>query len=212
MKTLFLGPITAFGLIAGLTNHAMLAQSAAPKCTAEFLRSLTIRGLHLGMTTDEVLAFFAGASERQDIKDTLARANGYPSWGYAGLSFFRNDFYTALRKEQFEGVESARVSFFDGRLVSFSIGYPGYSSNGPAWDSVGQFVSKMAEMLHLPSLENWSKDNNSQMRIECGGPQINLYSSGESGSSITVSDSSFQSVIQEREHVRREKRRQEFKP
>ena len=211
MKKCFLGTIVVFGLMVGLTNYRMLAQPAEPKCTAKFLQSLTIRGLHLGMAADEVLALFPGASERQDIKEILAKANGYPHWGFAGLSFVRNDIYAALRKEQFDGVESISVSLFDERLVSFSIYYSGYGSGGAAWDSTNQFVSKTAGMLQLPTLENWVS-NGSQMRLECGGPRISIFSSGDSNSSISISDLRYQSIMQERERARRETRRQEFKP
>jgi hypothetical protein len=202
MRRLLTAVILASGVILTLIVPIAYAQTAESKCTAQMAKSLNIRGLRLGITTDEVLALFPGASDREDVKSRFANAAGHPNHGVVSLSFHRDDQRRLLNQERFAGINSVGVTLFDGRLVSFSVNYIGFNQGGAGWDTDEQWINKLNETLKLPEPRYWDG-----RRLMCEGIQITA-----NPGSLEISDPGFFRVVKEREADLREKRRREFKP
>ena len=202
MRRLLTAAILASGIILTLIVPTSYAQTAESKCTAQMAKSLNIRGLQLGMTTEELLALFPGASDRQDVKSNLARADGYPNFGGVSLSFGRDDQWRSLNQERFTGISSIGVTLFDGQLVRFSVGYIGFEQGGASWDNFDQWITKLNETLKLPESRYWIGE-----RLMCEGIEISA-----SPGSLRLYDLAYLMVVKDRDIEFREKRRREFKP
>ena len=207
--------LTAAILVSGLLVSAVSggdAQTAEQKCSAQLARSLTIRGLRLGMSIEETLALFPGASERQDVKSALANANDHPNYGQARLSFAPGNVSQSVRQTRFEGVSNINVTLFDSRLVSFSVQYPGFEGGGYSWKNVDDLISKFAETLRLPEPRYWNSNDGYTKHLDCGELRVSAFASGNGNGSITIADDSYVKVVEERRSSLYEKRRHEFKP
>src|SRR3954454_4737387 len=68
-------------------------------CSAAMARSLTIRGIHLGMSTDELFALFPGARENESIKPALERAKQAPNFGATNFQIMPSWYATKARSE-----------------------------------------------------------------------------------------------------------------
>lgn len=208
MKKLFLGTLTAFVGLFILSYVHVFAQTT---CNPVVVQNLTIRGLRLGMTAEEVLALFPGASERPDLKAELERAKDYPRWGVAGMFFERQNGFGSPIKREFDGLSYISVTLLDGRLRDFTIQYLGYNEGGTAWETTDQFLAKVIAAFSLPPLELWQREGN-VLLLKCGDFTVRASAQGDSGGSFAVRGPDIRPIIQERERARREQRRREFKP
>ncbi|MGH9854420.1 MAG: hypothetical protein ACREBD_31635 [Blastocatellia bacterium] len=202
MRRLLTAVIFASGIILTLIIPIAYAQTAESKCTAQMAKSLNIRGLRLGMTTEELLALFPGASDRQDVKSNLASANEYPNFGVVRLSFIRGDESRSLNQERFTGISNVNVVLFDGRIVELSITYLRFEEGGASWDNFDQWITKLNETLKLPESRYWIGNH-----LMCEGIQI-----WASPGSLRLFDRAYIMVFRDREIEYRDKRRREFKP
>jgi hypothetical protein len=197
-----------------LLPMATVAQTAGQQandstCTAAMARSLTIRGIHLGMTTDELLALFPGASENPELKPALENVQAPPKFGMTQFYVYPRAYST---RERFAGVGSIYVTLFDDRVASYSVLYEG-SPNGPAWNKLDEWIAKLSETLHLPGLGEWTQRSYDQTSkvLTCNGFQI-VAGNQNRGGSISVSEENLDRKQQAREQAYQEKKRREFKP
>src|SRR5689334_11492451 len=141
-----------------LLPTAAFAQTAGQQinnstCSAEMVRSLTIRGIHLGMSRDELLALFPGASEKTEVKAALENVQAPPKFGMTGVYFYPRAYST---RERFAGISNFSVTLFDDRVAAYRVEYDG-PPDGPAWQKLDEWIAKLSETLHLPGLEAWKR-------------------------------------------------------
>jgi len=179
-----------------------LAPQAA--CTLTEANSPNIHGIRLGLTTQQLLAFFPGKTETQNINDVLesARAKGLDTVPL-GL-----EPESQSSKDRFRGVGSLSVTLSKGRVVDFSAAYYGAS-----WTNVNEWIAKLAEAYHLPGAPEWATgpDETPNKVLKCNGFEVEAAIEG-GGGSIRVRERAYIREIQDRANVEAEKRRREFKP
>jgi hypothetical protein len=163
--------------------------------------------LRLGMTTEQVLALFPGSKEDPEVRASLSR----PATALGASNFIiRPNRYQS--KEQFAGVSQITLTFLDGRLSSFSIGY-----DGPEWSHVDKFVAKVTEGTNLPAADAWEAyaGLDTQLKtLTCSGFEVRVFAGGEGGNLnyVLMSDLVAAKTLKERRAKAREKAKPEPTP
>lgn len=205
--------VTVLALVFLLTAYSSAQTPNQPtgesKCSAAMAKSLTIRGIHLGMSKDEVFALFPGASESPEFKQRLQAAQEPPNFGQAFFQLFPRSYST---KERFAGINQISISLFDDRVVGYAIEYEGFPT-GPRWNTLDEWIAKLSETLHLPGTGEWIQKSFQQYSktLNCEGYQIfadNLNARG----TIDVHEGDIDQKRAAREKAYQEKKRREFKP
>src|SRR5437870_5838170 len=109
--------------VSAVSGVSQTPQTSKCKLT---LSQVSIRGVKLGMTTDEVLALFPGAAEEPQNQSSLQRVAGVPSFGLAHRIVTPNR--EAINKNNFKGIESYSITLLDGKVVQFDVFYQGSNS------------------------------------------------------------------------------------
>ena len=173
-------------------------------CNLTEANSPNIRGIRLGLTTQQLLAFFPGKTETQNINDTLegARAKHLETVSL-GL-----DPESQSSKDRFKGIGSLGVTLYRGRVIDFSAAYYGAS-----WTSVNDWIAKLSEAYHLPGPAEWAAgpDETPNKVLKCNGFEVEAAVEG-GGGSIRVRDTGYTREIEERANTEAERKRREFKP
>src|SRR6267378_5453056 len=94
-----------------------------PTCQLTLAGAPDIKGLRLGMTSEEVLALFPGSKEDAEVRTSLSRP---PSQFGVSSFLIRPEKYES--KDKFAGVNQITFTLLDGRVSNFSVGY-----NGPEY-------------------------------------------------------------------------------
>jgi hypothetical protein len=158
----------------GASTQTNPAAQEKPICTLTIAGGPDIKGLRLGMTTQQVLALFPGSEQDADLTASLA-----PPPSKFGVSGFviRPEKYGS--KETFAGISQITFTLLDGRVSSLSAGY-----NGPEWPHVDKFVAKVAEGTNLPALEAWEAyaGMENQLKIlKCVDFEMRVFAGGAGG-------------------------------
>lgn len=171
-----------------------------------------IRGIRLGMTTEEVFALFPGASERLENKTAIAAAAEAPHYGVAGLYFNRLS-YPSSARENFAGIDSISITLFDGHVAELRIEYAGPNSQprGAGWNHVDDFIAKLSEAFGLPEPKYWLDTASSQKSVKCSAFEIHATNSAGQGS-VSLHKVGYRETLRQRAMADEEKRRREFKP
>ena len=173
------------------------------KCNLTEANSPNIRGIHLGMTTQQVLAFFPGKSERENIDEALefAKKRGQDT---VVLGFEPE---SQSSKDRFKGIGSLSATLHKGRVVDFSVAYYGVT-----WTTIDDWIAKLSEAYRLPGAQEWAAgpDETPNKVLSCNGFEIEAAIQG-AGASIRVRDTGFAREAGERTSSEDRKRR-EFKP
>jgi hypothetical protein len=173
-------------------------------CNLTEANSPNIRGIRLGLSTQQVLALFPGKTETQNINDALesARARHLETVSL-GL-----DPESQSSKDRFKGIGSIGVTLYRGRLIDFSAGYYGAS-----FTSVNDWIAKLSEAYHLPGPPEWvaGPDETPNKVLKCNGFEVEAAVEG-GGASIRVRDTGYTREIEERTNTDAERKRREFKP
>lgn len=203
MKQL-LALITILVLAMFAFGQTQTGTSPEPRCTLTLAQSPTIRGVKLGMTTEEVLALFPGRSESPTIRSALNDAPKAFGVARFGVSISRDD-------KPFDGVNQFDFEFLDDHLTSFYVGY-----NGPEWKSVDEFISRLSTSLKMPGVEYWEPhtQETSYKSLKCAGFDFRVAVTGDGGNSnyVRVSDPRAPQTVAARQKEVKEKARREFKP
>jgi hypothetical protein len=172
---------------------AIAAPAQEGRCNLKLTQAPTLRGLRLGMSTEQVRAVFP------KVSIPLADENGSAS-GFAAFSSEPD-----ANAVNFKGVSAIYLSFFDNRLVRFSVQYDG----SVQWDSSARFSTKVSESLRLPDL--WVSGSGGSRKLSCDGFEVetNSYNNGSIGMRETTG---WEAVIERRAKEIREKKQQAFKP
>ena len=145
----------------------------APACKLTAAQALTIRGLRLGMTVDELLELFPGANP-SDLKGKVEQAKSSPSFGRSEYSFPGTQ-----HKDRLESL-SFHVGLFDGRVSHFQIYYKFNNRTEPELIyNREQLIEKLSASFMLPSDAKWQEVGYAELRLVCQGftLQVNYQSS-----------------------------------
>jgi len=145
-----------------------------PTCQLTLARGPDIKGLRLGMTTDEVLALFPGSKEDAEIRSDLSRP---PSQFGVSSFLIRPEKYGS--KDKFAGVNQITFTLLDGRVSNFTVGY-----NGPEYSHVDKFVAKFVEGTTLPAADQWEAYvgmDNSLKILKCTDFEVRVFIGGQGG-------------------------------
>jgi hypothetical protein len=163
---------------------AVSAPAAAPKevtASDKTICGLTregapdLKGLKLGMTSQQVLAVFPGSDQDVELKVNLAR----PASPFGVSNFvIRPDKYQS--KETFAGISQITFTLLDGRVSSFSASY-----SGPEWPHVDKFVAKVVKGTNLPPVDAWDEYTGMETQLKilkCTDFEIRVFAGGPGGS------------------------------
>jgi len=198
-----------FSALALMTMPAYAQQPSPPsqplpqaQCGLTEATSPNVRGVRLGMTTEQLLALFPGSTRRRDLKDALERARSARGDETARLSFDAAD----ASGDSFSGVDSVALSLNKGRVTEFTVSYV-----GPTWRNVDEWIAKLSESLKLPAARRWVVGPNEAPNkvLKCTGIEIEAAIQG-GGGSITIRGAEPKGG--DRRNPGEEKQRREFKP
>jgi hypothetical protein len=196
-----------------VSAHPQAKTENPATCSLTPAQAPAIRGIKLGMSTEELLALFPGSSYRPEIKQALATAEGYPNYGVVDLTFLPAGYADAFLR-RFAGVRQIDGKLFDGQVAQFRIAYIGRESrpSGPLWHNVEEFVSKLSESLALPAARDWQANGETSKILKCNGFEIIASIYNEGGGDIMLRNTTYMDVKKGRAAVDEEKQRREFKP
>ena len=174
-----------------------------PKCKLTLAEAPAIRGLRLGMTSDEIFSAFPG-NEREEFEraQRLKSAEIAPDYGYATFQF---DLYKYATKDRFTGISSIILGIFERKVVYIRADY----SNIPPFDNMEQLMEIVSKQFGLPEYKDWPgyTNNFSNSSISCDGFTFRV----EGYIRISLTDSSHTKILEERKRADLAKKREGFK-
>ena len=191
--------MSLFALALALTPTYAQAPSQPP---AQSNCMLTVRGIRLGMSLQQVLALLPNGSKRKETRDQIERAKTASS----------ETVYVAFDPtgdgEQFAGVDSISVGVHNGQVVDFTVSYV-----GPTWRTIDEWVNKLAESFGLPNAKSWraGPSENPNLMLSCKAVMIEAGIQG-GGGSIRVRDTEHNKEMDRQKEAGEEKKRRDFKP
>ena len=202
--------VIALSALASMTIPAYAQQPsqppAQPRCGLTEAASPAVRGVRLGMGTEQLLALFPGSARKRDFKEALERVKAARGEETARLSF---DAMTDGAGDSFAGVDSVSVALNRGRVTEFTVSYV-----GPTWRNVDEWIAKLSESLKLPGVRRWAvgPSENPNKILKCSGIEIEAAIQG-GGGSITIRNTELVKGG-EHEHLNpgEDGKRKDFKP
>jgi len=187
------------GLLQGQKTNTEQESNPRP-CNLKVSNSPSIRGLRLGMTTDQLLDLFPGSRENPKVQSDLT-----PYYGRARIDFSYFDYPSP----RFKNVSGVNVVLFDGTVTEVYVSY-----QGPPWNSVDEMITKVAGALSLPSAENWKSGGDHAKALKCDGfdMKVTAYQGGTCCSSIHLEIPNIFQKVNDRKAAAEEKARKEFTP
>jgi hypothetical protein len=197
-------------LAAALSVLGQQTTSGPSQCSLKLAQSPVVRGVKLGMKTEDLLAMFPGSADQDDIRNSLTKVEGYPHFGVVGINIRPAAYST---KERFEGIVSYGLLLVDGRVGEFQVEYvpPPF---GPKWLKPDDFIAKLAETYALPSPANWTQDPNinAWKILKCDGFQIRASTMNFQGVFTVAAAETPWTTQQQRQAAFEETIRREFRP
>ncbi|MCI0387202.1 MAG: hypothetical protein MOB07_00295 [Acidobacteria bacterium] len=177
----------------------------APKCTLTLAQAPVIRGIRLGMSTDELLALFPRSRDQFQIREALSKAE--INFGESSL-FFSSREYPENEVMFNKNLQQYAITLFDGRVVTISVGFNFQPVNNiyPNW-TVNTWIAKLSETYNLPKPEEWGPDR----RSFCQGFEIEV-SVQAHYASMLITNPAYRQQIKQRQEAEYEKQRRAFKP
>jgi hypothetical protein len=177
-----------------------------PTCKLTLAQAPVIRGLRLGMTSDELFAIFpANEREEFDRAQQLKKAELPPSYGYTSFQFYLSKYAS---KDRFTGIGILTFGLFDGKVVYISADY----SNTPQFDRPGQLMGIITKQFGLPEFKDWPGYNEYRgaPSLSCEGFtfQVNGFSEYFT---ISLTDPTYKKIAEDRKQADRAKKREGFK-
>jgi len=177
-----------------------------PKCKLTLAQAPVIRGLRLGMTSDELFAVFpANEREEFDRAQRLKSAELPPNYGYTNFQFSLSNYPT---KDRFTGIGNLTFGLFDRKVVYMVAEY----SDAPQFDRVGQLMEIITKQFSLPEFKDWPGYNEylSNPSLSCDGFtfKVNGYSRSFS---VVLTDPTFNKIMEDRRRSDLAKKREGFK-
>jgi hypothetical protein len=203
MKYLF--GLTLVASVALLTlGQAPRVSAAMSRCTLTRDQFPEIRGIRLGMSTDQLLRLFPEEANRARIDQAITASKQAGAYGVGRFDLWPEK---AAPNPRLEGVNYITIELIDQRVTSFNVTYI-----GPEWKTVDQFVTRLSEGLRLP-LAFWEPGGETSQHMRCEGFKVDAYTSrGSTESTVRVQDTSAPQLVEDRREAAKEKARQAFKP
>lgn len=177
--------------------------SAKSQCRLTLEQSPEIRGVRLGMSADKLMAVFPEEANRIAVDKAVKDSKKAESYGFAVFSLISDNSGANAR---FSGIGFIGIELLDERIASFRIGY-----RGPEWKNVDQFITKLSEALHMPTVEYWVLEVGSGKSLTCDG--FTVYAQTEGIINVVIVNSTTApQVVNDRREAVKEKARQAFKP
>jgi hypothetical protein len=203
MRTLVLTTIL-LPLMAVAAPRQNTTQGADSSCHLTVKDAPAIRGIRLGMTTEELLEFFPGSHERPEIRAALEKAKSPTGYDVSYLGFYIPNYQDL---DRFRGVESVSVTTYKDRVVDLRVTYIGPASNGPNWRSTQEWIAKLSEAFGLPPAPGWENGNT----LKCDGMEITAGVYNGRGE-IRLRAPAYQKEVRDRVESDADGKRREFKP
>src|SRR5215510_7043890 len=174
------------------------------KCKLTLAQAPAIRGLRLGMTSDDLFAIFpANEREQSDRAQQLKSAELHPHYGYASFQFDPSRYATG---DRYTGIGSLNFGLFDKKVVYISATY----SNMPILDRMGQVMEIITRQFGLPEFKAWpgysdSWENWNSPYLSCDGFTFQAHGGG-GFISIALTDQAYKKIADERQRANLAKR------
>lgn len=176
------------------------------KCKLTLAQSPVIRGLRLGMTSDELFTIFP-ANEREEFNraQQLKSAELHPNYGYTSFQFSLSNYAT---KDRFTGIGNLNIGLFDKKVVSIGANY----WNAPQFDRMGQLMGIITKQFGLPEFKDWPNyhENLSNPSLSCDGFTFQVHGSSSSFQ-IELTDPTYKKIAGDRRQADLAKKREGFK-
>jgi hypothetical protein len=188
------------------SSEASSQTPAGARCNLTDATAPAVRGLKLGMSTEQLLALFPGATKRKEIKDALDRAKKAGSASepeYLGFDPVNDG-----NAQQFAGVDSVSAGVYKGRVVDFSVQY-----GGATWRVIDEWIAKLSETFKLPGPQEWvaGPEESPNKVLKCDRVLIDAAIQGGSAS-LRLRNVDALKEIQEHISAMEEKKRRDSKP
>jgi len=147
--------------------------TSKPTCTLTTLQGPDIKGVRLGLTTQQVLDLFPGSRDDGEVRVAAENVSAVGASSFA----LKPEKYGA--EKDFVGINQFTFRFLDKRVSSFTAGY-----GGPEWKHVDEFIKKFSEGKTLPPLEAWEAYvglDTQHKTLRCDGFEISVFAGGEGG-------------------------------
>jgi hypothetical protein len=115
-------------------------------CSLTEATAPAIRGVKLGMTTDQVIDLFRAGLTKEELDRAIERSKQPGEHGLAQLAF---QLPTSGATDQ-ASMDTIAVGLHGGRVVDIAVQYP-----QPSWDNIDQWVNKLSEAFKLPGARAW---------------------------------------------------------
>ena len=196
--------VMAFFTIVVVPLSAYSQTPSQSRCSLTEASSPIVRGLRLGMTTDQLLALFPASAKRKETRDAVEKAMAATGNQPVYLSF---DPSTDSAKE-FAGVESISAGLYKGRVTDLSVVY-----SGATWRTTDEWLAKVSEAFKLPAAQDWTvgPSENPNKVLNCDGIEIEAAIQGGSAS-IRIRNTAHLRGIEERAAAAEERKRREIRP
>src|SRR5215472_16211163 len=170
-------------LPAAIFSSAAKQRATQSKCNLTEANSPNIRGIRLGLTTQQVLAFFPGKAERENIDEALDFAK---KAGQDPVTLGLEP-ESQSSKDRFKGIGSLSVTLHKGRVIDFSVAYYGVT-----WTNIDEWIAKLSDAYRLPGAPDWAvgSDETPNKVLSCNGFEIEAAIQG-AGASIRVRDTGY---------------------
>ena len=191
-----------FALALALTSAYAQPPSRPP---AQSNCMLTVRGIRLGMSLEQLLALFPASSKKKETRDVIEKAKTAANNETVYVAF---DPVSEGSSGQFSGVDSVSVGIYKGQVVDFTVLY-----GGPTWRTIDEWVNKLAETFKLPNAKGWTEgpSENPNRMLKCKTVIIEAEIQG-GGGSIRVRDTEHNKEMEKQKEAGEEKKRRDFKP
>lgn len=199
----------AFFALAFVTMSAISQASnphpAQTRCNLTEATAPSVRGLRLGMTTQQLLALFPGITKKKEMKEVIEKAKSATGAEAVYLGF---DPATDGDAQQFAGVESVAAAVVKARVVTFNVQY-----GGANWRTVDEWIAQVSETLKLPGARDWAlgPSEHPNKVLQCDGIEIEAGVQG-GGASLRVTNTGYFKSIEEQGKAAEEKKRRDSKP
>ncbi len=189
-------------------------------CQLSSAQMPAIRGIKLGMHINDLLQVLYDDTSSVNSNSLAANLKGYPEYGRYNLSFSPHsstNIIPFLSKEKFPGIEDISVTFFDDRIISFTIRYTNFhrDKSAPVWNSVQELIGKFVKAYKLPESPSWFIESTDTAFLTCADFKAVL-KADMVGGGLTFIDvrllKDLAPTIKARREEDMQKRREAFKP
>ena len=193
-------------LIAGTLTGQTTDQSYTG-CNLVREKAPAIRGIKLGMTSDELYAVVPGIGE--NYKAVMVRARNFPQFGFVSLSA------NSIDGDKFNGIEGLNFSLFDDHVVEYRIYYRGPNSvpRGPYWPNGDDLIARFADAYHLPGPANWAGGYGTGSKLlRCKGFEVRVMTTTNPQIIVGEPGTPWVAEQKKRREAFEEQLRRDFKP